>query len=105
MDAGSARLLYPRLLVSSHFVPFSTIDICDTITIAINNKGYTKGLNCRGYLSCRIHSQISMLRLREINFIEIIKRTHLVETVSEWSRGMIPALGAGGPGFDSQFRP
>ena len=24
---------------------------------------------------------------------------------SEWSRGMIPALGAGGPGFESRFRP
>ena len=25
--------------------------------------------------------------------------------VAKWSRGMIPALGAGGPGFKSQFGP
>jgi hypothetical protein len=24
---------------------------------------------------------------------------------SDWSRGMIPALGAGGPGFDSRIGP
>ena len=36
---------------------------------------------------------------------------HMVDTIQEWaqeakwSRGMIPALGAGGPGFKSQFGP
>ena len=28
-----------------------------------------------------------------------------IEEPSDWSRGMIPALGAGGPGFDSRIGP
>ena len=30
---------------------------------------------------------------------------HFLLLVAQWSRGMIPALGAGGPGFNSRFGP
>ena len=38
--------------------------------------------------------------------IETINKRHtLFGQVAQWSRGMIPALGAGGPGFKSRLSP
>ena len=43
-------------------------------------------------------------------FLYLSKNLHLsivvtASKLSDWSRGMIPALGAGGPGFDSRIGP
>ena len=40
-----------------------------------------------------------------ISKIDSFQSVRFYLSVAKWSRGMIPALGAGGPGFKSRFGP